>query len=258
MTDCIIKAILAGIGIAIIAGPIGSLMMWRRMTYFGDALAHATLLGASIAIILNINIYCGLIAISLIIAILLTIITEQQKFTNDSTLSILSHIILAVGLISATLSKNTRIDLLGYLYGDILSINNIDLIYIYVIDIIIIGILSFIWDKLVFITIHKELAIAEGIKETAIKWIFILLISLIFIVATRLVGILLINSLLTIPCAIAKMWAKSTKQMAILGSIFGCITIVMGILTALIWDLPTGPTIVVSSALLFLIALISK
>lgn len=258
MTDCILKALLAGIGIAIISGPIGSVMMWRRMTYFGDALAHATLLGASIAIILNINIYCGLIAISLIIATLLTIITEQQKFTNDATLSILSHIILAVGLISATLSKNTRIDLLGYLYGDILSISSMDVIYIYVIDIIILSILSLVWDKLVFITIHKELAIAEGIKEKTIKWLFILLVSLIFIVATRLVGILLINSLLIIPCSIAKMWAKSTKQMAVLGSIFGCITIVIGIIAALIWDLPTGPAIVVSSALLFLIALVIK
>ena len=255
MNEFIIKALLAGIGIAIISGPIGSLMMWRRMTYFGDTLAHATLLGVSIATILNINIYYGLIAICLLIAILLTVIADQQKFTNDSTLSILSHVILAMGLISATLSTNTRIDLLGYLYGDILSINNNDLIYIYLIDVIIIGSLVLLWDKLVFITIHKELAVTEGINENKIKWIFILLISLIFVVAIRLVGILLINSLLIIPSSIAKIWAKSPTQMAILGSIFGCITIVLGILASLIWDLPTGPAIVISSALLFLIAL---
>ncbi len=256
MHSFIITALLAGIGIAIISGPIGSLMIWRRMTYFGDTLAHATLLGVSIATLLNINIYYGLIATCLLIAALLTIIASDKKFTNDTILSILSHTILSLGLISITLSKNAnvRIDLLGYLYGDILSINNLDLIYIYLIDIIVLASLTFLWDKLVLITIHKELAITEGINETKIKWIFTLLISLIFAITIRLVGVLLINALLIIPSAIAKTWAKSPTHMAILGSIFGCITIILGILASLIWDVPTGPAIVISAAILFLLS----
>jgi zinc transport system permease protein len=260
MHSFIITALLAGIGIAIISGPIGSLMIWRRMTYFGDTLAHATLLGVSIAALLNINIYYGLIFTCLLIAILLTTISSNKNFTNDTVLSILSHTILALGLISITLSKNAniRIDLLGYLYGDILSINNLDLICIYLIDILVIGSLIFLWDKLVFITIHKELAITEGINETKIKWIFTILVSLIFAVTIRLVGVLLINALLIIPSAIAKIWAKSPTQMAILGSIFGCITIILGIIASLIWDIPTGPAIVISAALLFLLSISIK
>lgn len=259
MNNFIIPALLAGIGIAIISGPIGSMMIWRRMTYFGDTLAHATLLGVSIATILNINIYYGLIFTSLLIASLLTILANNKKLTNDTVLSILSPSILALGLISITLTKTTtRIDLLGYLYGDILSVSNYDLIHIYVIDALVLGILIFLWDKLVFITIHQELAIAEGVSAQKIKWIFILIVSLVFAVAIRLVGILLINALLIIPSAIAKIWAKSPGQMAILGSVFGCISIVLGILTSLQWDIPTGPAIVASTVVLFLINILIK
>lgn len=253
MSNFIITAMLAGIGIAIIAGPIGSLMIWRRMTFFGDTLAHASLLGASIAALLNINIYYGLMATCLLIAVVLAIIPNNKKFTNDMILSILSYIILAFGLIAVALSKNTKIDLLSYLYGDILSITNIDLIYIYLIDILVIASLIVIWDKLVLATINKELAISEGINETKIKWIFIILISLIFVVAIRLVGVLLINALLIIPSAIAKIWAKSPVQMAILGSIFGCITTILGIIASLFLDIPTGPAIVIAAAILLLI-----
>lgn len=258
MTDFIIKALLAGIGISIISGPIGSLMIWQRMAYFGDTLAHTTLLGVSIAAVLNINIYYGLIATCLLIAIILTIVSNNKKFTNDTTLSILSHSVLAIGLIAATLIKNTRLDLLSYLCGDILSVTNFDLICILSIDIIVLGSLLLLWDKMVLITINKELAMAEGIKEAQIRWIFILLVSLIFAISIRLVGVLLINALLIIPCSIAKIWAKSPIQMAILGSIFGCLTIILGIIGSLLWNTPTGPAIVVSAAILFIINIFIK
>ena len=258
MTDFIIKALLAGIGISIISGPIGSLMIWQRMSYFGDTLAHATLLGVSIATILNINIYYGLILNCVLIAIILTIVSNNKKFTNDTILSILSHSILALGLVSATLLQNTRIDLLGYLCGDILSVTNLDLIWIFSIDLIVLGCLMFLWDKLVFITINKELALVNGIPEAQIRWIFILLVALIFAVSIRLVGVLLINALLIIPCSIAKVWAKSPKQMAVLGSIFGCLTIILGIIGSALWDIPTGPAIVLSATILFLFNLFIK
>lgn len=256
MTDFIIKALLAGIGISIISGPIGSLMVWQRMAYFGDTLAHATLLGVCIAAILNINIYYGLIFTCLLIAVILTMVSHNKKFTNDTTLSILSHSVLATGLIAAALFKNIRIDLLAYLCGDILSVTNVDLICILVTDIIVLSSLYFIWDKMILITINKELAMAEGIKEAKIRWIFILLVSLIFAISIRLVGVLLINALLIIPCSIAKIWAKSPIQMAILGSIFGCLTIVLGMMGSLLWNVPTGPAIVVSATILFILNII--
>lgn len=256
MINILIKAMLVGIGIAIISGPMGSLIVWQRMAYFGDTLAHATLLGASIAAMLNINIYYGLIFTCVLIAIILKL--TSKNFTNDTTLSILSHSILAIGLISATLIKDTRIDLLGYLCGDILSITNNDLLWILGMDIIVFSILILCWNKFVFLTINRELAMVEGINVNKLQWILIILISLIFAISIRLVGILLINSLLIIPCSIAKLWAKSPTQMAILGSIYGCLSIILGILASIYLDLPTGAAIVVTAALIFLINYLIK
>ena len=256
MINILIKAILVGIGIAIISGPMGSLIVWQRMAYFGDTLAHATLLGASIAAMLHINIYYGLIFTCVLIAIILNI--TNKNFTNDTTLSILSHSILAIGLISATLIKDTRIDLLGYLCGDILSITNNDLFWILGMDIIVFSILILYWNKFVFLTINRELAIVEGINVNKLQWILIILISLIFAISIRLVGILLINSLLIIPCSIAKLWAKSPTQMAILGSIYGCLSIILGILASIYLDLPTGAAIVVTATLIFFINYLVK
>lgn len=255
MYDFIIKAILTGIGISVISSPIGSLMLWQRMAYFGDTLAHATLLGVVIATLLNINIYYGLIMTCILIAIVLTTISNQN-ITNDTTLSILSNLILSVGLIAAAWLKNFRLDLLSYLYGDILSVTYSDLLWILGMDLIVISTLLLYWEKLVLITINKEISIAEGLAYTKIKWIFIILISLVFAVSVRLVGVLLINSLLIIPCSLAKPWSKSPKQMAILGIGYSCSSIILGILASLYLDLPTGPAIVVSNILLFLINLL--
>lgn len=242
---------LVGIGIAIIAGPIGSLMVWQRMAYFGDALAHSALLGASLAVIFNINIYYGLVFTCVCIAVLLNI--TSRSFTKDTTLSILSHSIFAAGLIAATLIKDTRIDLLSYLCGDILSITNNDLILILCLDLIVFVVLKLYWKKLVFLTINEDLAIVEGINANKLQWILIILISLVFAVSIRLVGVLLINSMLIIPCSIAKLWAKTPTQMAFLGSIYGCVSIIFGLLGSIYIDLPTGATIVVVAALIFLI-----
>lgn len=254
MTNLIINPILAGIGISIISGPIGSLMMWNRMSYFGDTLAHATLLGVCIATMLNVNVYYGLITTCLIIAIILTIFSKGGKFTSDSTLSILSNSIFAAGLICATLMNNSQVDLVAYLCGDILSITNQELIWIFSVNLIVICTLLFFWDRLVFITISRELAIANGIEEKRISWIFVLLISLIFAISIRLVGILLINALLVIPCSTAKIWAKGPTQMAIGGSLCSCLSIFLGINGSLIWDLATGPMIVVSATILLIIS----
>ena len=251
MINILWKALLAGFGIAIIAGPIGSLIIWQRMAYFGDALAHASLLGVSIATICSINLYYGLIITCILIAVTLKIISDKQTLTNDTILAILSHAILAIGLIAAALIKDPAINLLDYLFGDILSITTADLVWIAITDIIVLSSLAILWNKLVFITINKDLASVAGIAVYKLRWLFILLIALVFAVTIRLIGVLLINALLIIPCATAKTWANSPRQMAIIGSILGCIAIIGGMVSSTLWDVPTGPAIVASAALMF-------
>ena len=258
MTNLIIRVLVAGFGIALIAGPMGSLIVWQRMAHFGDALAHASLLGIGIAAICNVDVYYGLLAVCILFAAGLKMISDYQNLTNDTILAILSHSILAFGLILVTVIQDPSINLLDYLFGDILSITVTDLIWIGITDLIVLSSLAMLWDKLVFITISKELAMVEGIPEAKIRWVFTLLVALVFAISIRLVGVLLINALLIIPCATAKTWATSPRNMAILGSIFGCIAIIIGIIISLVWDIPTGPAIVASSAVLFLGSILGK
>lgn len=252
--DFITRAIIAGMGIALVAGPLGSIIVWRRMANFGDTLAHSTLLGLCLAILFNIQIYIGLISICIIVAGLLALFSKQKRLANDTILSILAYGTLAIGLILATVIKGVRVDLLGYLYGDILAANTNDLIWIYCVDVIALLILISIWRPVLSIIVHEDLAKAEGVPVSLVQWTVILLMAIVFAVAMKLVGILLITALLIIPASAGRQFAKSPEQMAVLGSLIGIISVYSGVQASRFWDWPTGPAIVVVATLIFAVS----
>ncbi|HSX20842.1 MAG TPA: metal ABC transporter permease [Gammaproteobacteria bacterium] len=249
--DFTTRALMAGLGIAILAGPLGSLMIWRRMAYFGDTLAHSTLLGISLALLMHLNIYFGLVTISLIIAGILAALSKQKWLASDAILGILSHTTLAVGLVAATAIQGVRVDLLSYLYGDILAVNLEDLIYIGCVMIIVAAVLWRLWRWLLAATIHNDLAQVEGVPVNVANWAFIILLALVFAVAIKLVGVLLITALLIIPASAARRFARTPELMIGIASLFGCVAVVLGFWASMQWDWPTGPAIVVAAAGLF-------
>lgn len=250
--DFTMRALIAGLGVAILAGPLGSLIVWRRMAYFGDTLAHSTLLGVSLALLLHINIYIGLIVVSLIIASALAALSKQKWLASDAILGMLSHTTLAIGLIAATAIQGVRVDLLSYLYGDILAVDLQDIASIYIVIVIVAITLANLWRGLLSTTIHADLARVEGVRVDAINWLFIILLALVFAVAIKLVGVLLITALLIIPASTARRFTKTPEAMIMVASLIGCIAVVFGLLASLTWDWPTGPAIVVAAATLFL------
>lgn len=252
--DFITRAIIAGMGIALVAGPLGSIIVWRRMANFGDTLAHSTLLGLCFAILLNIQIYIGLISICIMVAGLLALFSRQKQLANDTILSILAYSSLAIGLILATVIKGVRVDLLGYLYGDILAANTTDLIWIYCVDAIALLTLILIWRPVLSIIVHEDLAKAEGVQVNLVQWIVIILMASVFAVAMKLVGILLITALLIIPASAGRQFAKSPEQMAVLGSLIGIVSVYAGVQASRFWDWPTGPAIVVVATLIFAVS----
>ena len=253
--DFITKAIISGIGVAIIAGPLGSLMIWRRMAYFGDTLSHSTLLGVSSALLLNINVYLGLIGMCLIVSCFLASLTKQKQLASDAILAILSHATLALGLGMATVLEDVRIDLLGYLYGDILSVTNQDLIWIGIVTIVVLSLICLLWKWLLSVTVDESLAKVEGVPIGPVRWIFILIMSLFFAVTMKLIGVLLITALLIIPSSAARCISKNPEQMAVFASTIGSIAVVLGVGMSLFWDWPTGPAIVVMATTLFCVSL---
>ena len=253
--DFIGRAIMAGMGIALVAGPLGSIIVWRRMANFGDALAHSTLLGLCFALLLNIHIYIGVTAICMIVACLLAVLSRRHHLANDTILSILAYTTLAIGLILATLIKGVRIDLLAYLYGDILAVNELDLIWIYSVDVIAILVLLKIWRQILSMTVHEDLARVEGVSVNSVQWCLTLLMAIVFAIAMKLVGILLITALLIIPASSARQLAKTPEQMAILASILGAIAVYFGIRISANWDWPAGPAIVVVAMIIFVLSI---
>lgn len=250
------RALMAGLGIAILAGPLGSLMIWRRMAYFGDTLAHSTLLGISLALLLHMNLYFGLISISLIVAGILAGLNRQRWLASDAILGILSHSTLAVGLVAATAIHGVRVDLLSYLYGDILAVGLQDLAYIGLVMCVVALLIWRMWRWLLASTIDADLAQVEGVPVNAANWVFIILMALVFAVAIKLVGVLLITALLIIPASAARKYARTPEVMILLASVIGCISVLLGFWASLNWDWPTGPAIVVAAATIFALSVI--
>jgi len=251
--DFLLKSTIAGIGIALIAGPLGSIVVWRRMANFGDALAHSTLLGLCFALLLNIHVYIGVTSGCVVVACLLALLARQQNLANDTILCMLAYTTLAIGLILATLLQDVRVDLLGYLYGDILAVSDTDLIWIYSVDTIVFLTLIKSWRQILSMTVHEDLAKVEGVSVTKFKWLIILLMAIVFSVAMKLVGILLITALLIIPASSARQITKTPEQMAMLASLIGITAVCLGIMISSVWDWPAGPAIVIVSMTIFII-----
>lgn len=256
--DFVQRALIAGVGIAIMAGPLGSLMLWRRMAYFGDTLAHSTLLGISLSLLLHVNIYTGLVSVCLIVACLLAGLTRQKWLASDAILGILSHTTLAIGLITATAIRGVRVDLLSYLYGDILSVNLQDIACILLVVVIVMLLLWRLWRWLIASTIHIDLARTEGVPVEFTNWSLIIMLALVFAVAIKLVGVLLITALLIIPASAARNFARTPEAMIFTASAFGCCAVFVGFWASLEWDWPTGPAIVVAAAAIFILSFMQR
>ena len=255
LDDFIVRALLAGMGVAIVGGPLGCFIVWRRMAYFGDSLAHAGLLGIALGLTLQIGVNVGILAVCVALALVLAMLERQRRLATDTLLGILSHASLSIGLVTISLLATVRVDVMAYLFGDILAVVPADLWWIYGGGAVVLAALAYLWRPLLAMTVHADLAQAEGINVAAVRLAFMLLIALVIAIAMKIVGVALITSLLIIPAATARRFSRTPEQMAIGASLLGCIAVGAGMFGSLTWDTPSGPSIVVAATLLFAIAL---
>ncbi|MGE3741500.1 MAG: zinc ABC transporter permease subunit ZnuB [Geminicoccaceae bacterium] len=249
------RAFAAGIGVALIAGPLGSFVVWRRMAYFGDTLAHGALLGIALGFLIGIDLQIGVAAVCVALALLLVALQRQQALAADTLLGILSHSALSVGLVAVAFLHGLRVDLMGYLFGDILAVRLADLAWIYGGAALALAIMAAIWRPLLAMTVHEELARAEGVPVAAVRLAFMLVMAVTVAVAMKVVGMLLITSLLIIPAAAARRFSRTPEQMATLAALVGILAVAGGLGGSLAFDTPSGPSIVVCAALLFALSL---
>lgn len=253
MDDFVLRALAAGCGIAALAGPLGSFVVWRRMAYFGDTLSHSALLGVTLGFLLGVNPMVGVMVVCVALALALVALQRRRTLAADTLLGILSHGSLSLGLVALAFLETLRVDLMAYLFGDILSVTGSDLAWIYGGGVVALIGLALLWRRLLAVTVDEDLARVEGMPVEALRLAFMLLIALVIAIAMKIVGILLITSLLIIPAASARRFTRTPETMAALASLFGVASVVAGLLASLNWDLPAGPCVVVSAAALFLI-----
>jgi zinc transport system permease protein len=255
MDDFLWRALIGGFGLALVCGPLGSFIVWRRMAYFGDAMAHSGLLGVSLGILLGLDRSLGVALVCVVLAVVLVLLQRQRRLATDTLLGILSHTALSLGLVALAFIETVRVDLVAYLFGDILAVTSQDLLWIWGGGLLVLAMLGLLWRPLLAITVHEELARVEGVPVLAVRLGFMLLIAVVIALAMKLVGILLITSLLIIPPASARRFARSPEAMAALAVLIGTAAVALGLAASLQWDTPSGPSVVVAAAVLFGLAL---
>ncbi len=256
MDEFLIRALAAGLGIASIAGPLGCFVVWRRMAYFGATLSHAALLGVALGFLLDISLQLGILLIAVLVSLALFSLQKTQRLSNDTLLGIAAHGSLALGLIVLSSVDSVRVDLLTYLFGDILAVSSSDVIWIFAGALVCLVLLIFFWRVLLSITAHEELARVDGVAVEKVQLLFLLLVSTVIAVAMQIVGLLLIVSMLIIPAAIARSFSSTPEQMAIGAALAGAIAVFIGLWASLQWDTPAGPSIVAVATGLFALSLI--
>ena len=255
MTDFLLYALLAGLGVALVAGPLGCFVVWRRMAYFGDTLAHSALLGVSLGVLLDINLNITVIAIPLAMAIGLVFLEKRGFLSLDTLLGILSHSALAAGLVVISLLPGVRVDLMSLLFGDLLAVTKDDLWVIYTVSAAVLALLGLLWKQLINITVDPELAAVEGTNVTLVSTALMLITALVIALAMKVVGVLLITALLIIPAATARRVSQTPEQMAVAASLIAMLTVVMGLAMSWNLDTPAGPSVVISASFLFCLSL---
>ena len=256
LDDFFIRALLAGIGVALVTGPLGCFVVWRRLSYFGDTLSHSALLGVTLAYSLEFNIALSVFIISALIALILINLQKRTNLPGDALLGLLAHSSLAVGLVVIGFLSFIRFDIMGLLFGDILAVNVNDIMIIWIGGAIILLVLKLIWKSLFASTVNYELAEAEGLDPDKAKAIFTILMAAIIAISITMVGLLLITGMLIIPAAMARNISNSPKQMILFSVIGGLLSVIMGLFTSLEFNTASGPSIIAASLFLFILSLL--
>lgn len=255
MDEFIWRALIAGLLVAAMAGPLGAFIVWRRMAYFGDALSHSALLGIVLGAAGGININLAVVIVCFLLATMLVLLRVKSGLQEDALLGILAHGSLALGLVAWSFFQGIRLDLFAYLFGDILSVNWQDVAVVATLFVAVMLLLRWIWRNLLLITIDEALAAVEGVAVKRTLLVYVFLIASLVAVAIKLVGVLLTTALMIIPAATARGFSSTPLQMAVLAAIFGMLSVLFGLGLSFYLDVASGPAMVVVAVVFFILSL---
>ncbi|EOG5372355.1 zinc ABC transporter permease subunit ZnuB [Cronobacter turicensis] len=258
MIELLLPGWMAGMLLACAAGPLGSFVVWRRMSYFGDTLAHASLLGVAFGLLFDVNPFYAVIVVTLMLAGGLVWLEKRPHLAIDTLLGIMAHSALSLGLVVVSLMGNIRVDLMAYLFGDLLAVTPVDLISVGLGVAVVLAVLCWQWRNLLSMTISPDLAFVDGVPLQRVKILLMMVAALTIGVAMKFVGALIITSLLIIPAATARRFARTPEQMAGIAVVLGMVAVTGGLTFSAFYDTPAGPSVVLCAALLFILSMTKR
>lgn len=248
--DFMVRASVAGLGVALAAAPLGCFVVWRRMAFFGDATAHAAILGVALSLALSISIFAGAMVVALLMALAVSILSGRG-YAMDTLLGVLAHSALAFGLVAVSFLPGIRIDLMAYLFGDLLAVSRGDLVVIWSGAALVVALIAWRWSALLTATLNTDLAYASGVDPKREQLVLTLSLAVTVAVAIKVVGVLLIAALLIIPSAAARPLSRTPEGMAVVAALIGGTSAIVGLRAAYVLDTPAGPSIVCFAAVIF-------
>jgi zinc transport system permease protein len=256
LDDFLLRAGLAGVGLSLATGPLGCFVVWRRMAYFGDATAHAAILGVALALASGLPVGLGTLVVALAMAATVATLAARG-WALDTTLGVLAHSALAFGLVAISFVPGARSDLSAWLFGDILAVSRADLGFVWGGSLLVLLLIGWRWQALLTATVNEDLAHASGLDPDRERLVLVLALALVVAVALKIVGALLIAALLIVPAAAARALARTPEAMAVLAAAIGAGATLAGLQLSLAWDTPAGPSIIAAATLAFLAALVA-
>ena len=253
LDDFLLRGLIAAVAIAMIAGPLGCLVIWRRLAYFGDATAHASLLGVAIALLFSLPVLSGVLIVVLVVAVTATLLS-RSALGGDAVLGVAAHSGLALGVVGIALAGERQVDLHSYLFGEVLGVTDLDVAIIGGAAIAIGLVLIRRWKRLVTVALSPDLAHATGINPKREDLFFALMLGAMIAISIKIVGALLITAMLILPAAAARFNTRTPEAMAFLAAGLGCLASILGFIASDRFDLPTGPTIIALAALIFAVS----
>jgi zinc transport system permease protein len=244
-----VRAIVAGLALAVVAAPLGCFVIWQRMAYFGETVAQASLIGVALSLALRLDITLGVVVIAVVVAFLLLWFGRQQVVALDSVLGLLHHAALAIGVIAVSMLKGPPVDLLGFLFGDVFAVTTGDIAWIVVGGAGVLAAVAWLWQPLLRLAVHEDLAAAEGIDRRRVRAIFTILLAVTIAVAMKIVGVLLVMAFLVVPAVAARPLAGTPERMVLLTAVVAAAGVVLGLSLSATFDSPGGPSIVIVMSL---------
>jgi zinc transport system permease protein len=255
LDDFLLRAVLAGLIMVVIAAPMGCLMVWQRLAFLSDTLGHAAVLGVGLGLMLQLEPIFGVLAVALVIVFSLSRVSSFNSALSETTLAIISHTGLAGGIILVGLLPGPAVNLEAILFGDLLATTSADLLNLLLTTVVLLVLLLRHWRAFVAVSVSREIAQAEGIEVRRIQFLMYIMIALLVAVMMKVMGVLLIAAMLVIPTTSARLFSRSPEQMVYISGLYGLFALGGGITSSFHFDWQTGPAIVVSATVLLLLTL---